>query len=82
MSYIMHNKRLNCIDFIKRFLRENKKVTKEKMKVEIMKRFSFSASTADRYISDIVLMGIARLNSEHLVYVNIDTEEEKRGETK
>ena len=82
MSYIMHNKRLNCIDFIKRFLRENKKVTKETMKVEIMKRFNFSASTANRYIDDIVIMGIARLNSEHLVYVNIDAEEEKRGETK
>lgn len=82
MSYIMHNKRLNCIDFIKRFLKENKKVTKEKMKVEIMKRFSFSSSTADRYINDIVIMGIARLNSEHLVYVNIDAEEEERDETK
>lgn len=69
LSYIMHTKRLNCLDFIKRFLREHKKVERQRMKLEIMQRFNFSGLTADRYINDIIMMGVAKCNSSHLVYL-------------
>lgn len=69
MSFIMHEKRRNCINFIKRHLKENRKVSKAELRRQIMLRFDFSGTTADRYISDIITMRLVTVNDDHLVYV-------------
>ena len=80
MSYIMHTKREQCLDFIKRFLKQNPKTSINNMKVEIMRRFNFASQTADRYIRDIIEMGIAKTNDNTLLYIPLKGEEKKEEE--
>lgn len=74
MSYIMHTQRQNCLAHIKKILKEKQKMTKADLKKEIMINFDFAAYTADKYISDIVAMGIARINNDHIIYIPLPGE--------
>lgn len=74
MSYVMHTKRLRCIDAIKRFMTEHKHATHDEVKGEIMRKFGFSGTTANRYIEDLILMQFIRANDNTLHLV-----EEKKG---
>jgi len=83
MSYIMHNFRARCIESIKKLLKEKQKMTKHQLKVEIMKRFTVSEYTANRYIKEIVMMDIAKLNGNHITYIfDQPTEAVKKEEEK
>ena len=81
MSYVMHNRRVECLNFLKRFLKEKQTVSQEDLKKEIMIRFNFSGYTAERYINDLITMGIAKINRDHVVYIPLK-EEKGKGEKK
>ena len=79
----MHNFRARCIESIKKLLKEKQKMTKHQLKVEIMKRFTVSEYTANRYIKEIVMMDIAKLNGNHITYIfDQPTEAVKKEEEK
>jgi predicted HTH transcriptional regulator len=69
VSYIMHNFRSRCIQSITELLKEKRKMTREALKIEIMKRFTVSEYTAERYIREIVMMKIAKENGKHINYI-------------
>ena len=77
MSYIMHNLRVNVIAYIKKDLKEKKKIHKKEMRKAIMFRFSFSGQTADKYMMDMVEIGIAKNHGDFLEYTGVLIEEEK-----
>lgn len=57
------------MDFLRRYLSEQKKISRTDLKREIMIRFDFSGPTASRYIDDLILMGFVKLNDDHIVYI-------------
>jgi predicted DNA-binding transcriptional regulator YafY len=69
MSYVMRNFRLNCINSIKELLKRKKEIPLDELKIEIMKRFTVSEYTAKKYINEIVMMGIAKINDNHVIYI-------------
>jgi hypothetical protein len=78
----MRNFRRNCIEGIKDLLKSNKKMSVYDLKVEIMKRFTVSEYTAQKYIKEIVMMGVARLNDDHVIYIFDQADFEKKKEKK
>lgn len=77
MSYVMHTKRLRCIDAVKRFMVERKHATRDEVKREIMCKFGFSGTTANRYIEELILMQFIRPNDNTLHLV--EEGKEKKG---
>ncbi len=70
-----HRLRLNTLDHMKTWLKEQKKVDMEDARVEIMKVSMFSSVTADRYIKEIIELGVAHINDGHLVYNHLKEKE-------
>lgn len=54
---------------MKEWLRDKKQVGKDEATVEIMRVSMMSSVTAERYIRELIQLGIARNNGNHLVYV-------------
>jgi hypothetical protein len=54
---------------MKQWLKEKKRVDVEEAVIEVMRVSMFSSVTAERYVKEIIQLGIGKINDGHLVYI-------------
>ena len=61
--------RANCIATMKGLLRERKKIKKKALKAYIMRLYNITELTFERYVKDLIEMGLVKENSDVLEWV-------------
>ena len=55
--------RTNCLETIKGILRKRKKVKLEALRVYIMRQYNITSQTFERYLKDLIDVGLVKVNS-------------------
>jgi len=76
--------RANCMETIKGLVKRLKKVKYQDLCRYIMRQYSITRSTFQRYIKDLIDIGLISINDDHLIWVeeeiDFESPEKKGGE--
>jgi len=61
--------RANCIGTMKSLIQKLGKVEEKKLKQYILRTFNIRPETFDRYIKDLTIAGLIKVNSKNIVWV-------------
>ena len=75
MSYIMHNKHMKAIEFIKKLMRKRKKVPKADVYKAVFYRFGYGQQAVNVYIGELVGCGFIK-NSGKTLKLNEECKDE------
>jgi len=75
--------RANCMETIKGLVKRLKKVKYQDLCKYVMRQYSITRSTFQRYIKDLIDIGLIAMNDDHLIWVeeviDFETTERKEG---
>jgi predicted transcriptional regulator len=61
--------RTNCLETMKGILRQRKRVKQEALKIYIMRQYNITSQTFQRYLKDLIDIGLVKVNSDVLEWM-------------